>query len=62
MRSASVFADRIELFETRRLIGAAVGIVGLAATWRLGGPLAVLSALLLLASCPLYYGHMPMNA
>ena len=55
-----------DLFETRRLIGAAVGIVGLLATWRLGrrlgGPLAGLCALVLLASCPLYYGHMFMNA
>ncbi len=54
------------LFETRRLIGAAVGIVGLFATWRLGrrlgGPFAGLSALVLLATCPLYYGHMFMNA
>jgi hypothetical protein len=54
------------LFETRRLIGAAVGIIGLFATWRLGrrlgGPLAGLCALVLLASCPLYYGHMFMNA
>ena len=35
-------------------------------TWRLGrrlgGPLAGLIALLLLATCPLYYGHMFMNA
>jgi Dolichyl-phosphate-mannose-protein mannosyltransferase len=55
-----------DLFETRRLIGAAVGIVGLFATWRLGrrlgGPLAGLCALALLATCPLYYGHMFMNA
>jgi hypothetical protein len=54
------------LFETRRLIGAAVGLVGLIATWRigrrLGGPVAGLVALLLLATCPLYYGHMFMNA
>jgi 4-amino-4-deoxy-L-arabinose transferase-like glycosyltransferase len=54
------------LFETRRLIGAAVGILGLFATWRLarrmGGPNAGFWALLLLASCPLYYGHMFMNA
>jgi hypothetical protein len=54
------------LFETRRLVGAAVGLVGLFVTWRLGrrlgGPLAGLIALLLLASCPLYYGHMFMNA
>ena len=54
------------LFETRRLVGAAVGIIGLIATWRigrrLGGPVAGLTALVLLAACPLYYGHMFMNA
>lgn len=53
------------LFETRRLIGAAIGLVGLFATWRLarrlGGPFAGLTALVLLASCPLYYGHMFIN-
>lgn len=40
------------LFETRRLIGALVGILGLVATWRLsrriGGPVAGTSALILL--------------
>jgi hypothetical protein len=55
----------LELFETRRLLGAIVGVVGLAVTWRLarriGGPLAGLAALLLLALCPIYYGHMFMN-
>ena len=54
------------LFETRRLVGAAVGIAGLLVTWRLGrrlgGPLAGLITLLLLATCPLYYGNMFMNA
>src|SRR5258708_6184921 len=53
------------LFETRRLVGAAVGILGLLITWRIarriGGPLAGLIALVLLATCPLYYGHMFMN-
>lgn len=53
------------LFETRRLVGAAIGLVGLFATWRLtrriGGPLAGLIALGLLAACPLYYGHMLIN-
>ncbi|MGZ3329039.1 MAG: glycosyltransferase family 39 protein, partial [Xanthobacteraceae bacterium] len=53
------------LFETRRLVGAAVGILGLLLTWRigrrLGGPLAGLLALVLLAACPLYYGHMFIN-
>ena len=55
-----------DLFETRRLVGAAVGIAGLAVTWRLGrrlgGPQAGAIALVLLATCPLYYGHMFMNA
>jgi hypothetical protein len=55
----------LELFETRRLLGAFVGIIGLAVTWRLGrrigGPLAGLAALLLLALCPTFYGHMFMN-
>jgi 4-amino-4-deoxy-L-arabinose transferase-like glycosyltransferase len=54
------------LFETRRLIGAAIGLLGLFATWRvgrrLGGPLAGLMGLVLLAACPLYLGHMFMNA
>jgi 4-amino-4-deoxy-L-arabinose transferase-like glycosyltransferase len=53
------------LFETRRLIGALVGILGLYATWRIGrrigGPQAGLVALVLLATCPLYYGHMFIN-
>src|SRR5260370_7353862 len=55
----------LELFETRRLLGAVVGVIGLAVTWRLGrrvgGPLAGLAALLLLALCPPFYGPMFMN-
>src|SRR5437879_3939037 len=55
----------LELFETRRLLGAVVGLIGLAVTWRLGrrvgGPLAGLTTLLLLALCPTFYGHMFMN-
>jgi hypothetical protein len=55
----------LELFETRRLVGAVVGVIGLAVVWRLGrrvgGPLAGLAALLLLALCPIFYGHMFMN-
>jgi hypothetical protein len=55
----------LELFETRRLLGAAVGLIGLAVTWRLarrvGGPMAGIAALLLLALCPTFYGHMFMN-
>jgi hypothetical protein len=53
------------LFETRRLVGAGIGIIGLFVAWRLGrrvgGPLAGLIALVLLATCPLYYGHMFIN-
>ena len=55
----------LDLFELRRLLGAAVGLVGLAVTWRIGrragGPIAGLIALVLLAACPLYYGHMFIN-
>lgn len=54
-----------DVFETRRLVGAAVGLAGLAMTWRLGrlagGPLAGLAALLLLTLCPVFYGHLFMN-
>jgi hypothetical protein len=52
-------------YATRRLLGAAIGIVGLFAVWRLtrrlGGPLPGLIALILLATCPLFYGHMFIN-
>jgi len=55
-----------DLFETRRLVGAAIGIIGLFVTWRLGrrlgGPFAGLISVALLAACPLYYGHMFINA
>src|ERR1700731_118727 len=55
----------LELFETRRLLGAVVGVIGLAVTWRLGrrvgGPLAGLAALLLLALCPTFYRHIFLN-
>ncbi|HEY0568425.1 MAG TPA: glycosyltransferase family 39 protein, partial [Xanthobacteraceae bacterium] len=55
-----------DLFETRRLVGAIVGLLGLFVTWRIGrrvgGPLAGLVAVLLLAACPLFYGHMFINA
>jgi len=53
------------LFESRRLLGATVGFLGLFITWRIGrrvaGSSAGLITLVLLASCPLYYGHMFMN-
>jgi hypothetical protein len=55
----------LELFETRRLLGAIVGLIGIAVTWRLGrrvgGPIAGLATVLLLALCPTFYGHMFMN-
>src|SRR2546423_8091672 len=55
----------LELFETRRLLGAAVGLIGLAVTWRLarrvGGPIAGLAALLLLVLWPTFFGPMFMN-
>jgi hypothetical protein len=54
-----------DLFETRRLAGAIVGLIGLFVTWRLarrlGGPVAGLLALVLLACSPHYYGHMLIN-
>ncbi|MCX7298096.1 MAG: glycosyltransferase family 39 protein [Hyphomicrobiales bacterium] len=54
-----------DLFETRRLVGAAIGISGLFVTWRigrrLGGPVAGCAALILLAACPLFFGHMFIN-
>lgn len=54
------------LFETRRLAGGAIGVIGLWATWRIarraGGPVAGLVAVVLLAACPLFFGHMLMNA
>jgi 4-amino-4-deoxy-L-arabinose transferase-like glycosyltransferase len=65
---AAIF-DKItpfDLFVTRRLTGALVGLVGLLIVWRtarrLGGPIAGLAALALLAATPLYYGHMFINA
>jgi hypothetical protein len=55
----------LELFETRRLLGAVVGIIGLTVTWRLGrrvgGAVGGLATLLLLILCPTFYGHMFMN-
>ncbi|MFG1461807.1 glycosyltransferase family 39 protein [Xanthobacter sp. DSM 24535] len=55
-----------DIFSVRRLLGATVGIIGFAIVWRtgrrLGGPVCGLIALCLLVICPLYYGHMFMNA
>jgi hypothetical protein len=65
LAAAAAKVSPLTLFETRRLIGAAVGIAGLFVTWRTGrriaGPLAGFVALALLSACPLYYGHMFMN-
>jgi hypothetical protein len=55
----------LDLFETRRLLGAFVGVIGIAVTWRLGrrvgGPIAGLVTLVLIAVCPAFYGHIFMN-
>jgi hypothetical protein len=54
------------LFETRRLMGAVVGLAGMIIVWRLarriGGPISGLIALMLIAATPLFYGHMFINA
>jgi hypothetical protein len=54
-----------DLFETRRLMGAAVGLMGMSVVWRtarrLGGPVAGLVALALIACEPQFYGHMFIN-
>lgn len=48
-------------YDTRHLLGGIVGLVGLAATWRLGrvlgGPRAGFVATLLLATTPVWYGN-----
>lgn len=55
-----------DVFDIRRLLGALVGLAGFFIVWRLArrlaGPVAGLAAVLLLAICPLYYGHIFMNA
>ncbi len=49
-------------FDTLHLVGALVGVLGLVGAWRLarrlGGPVAGLVAVALLATTPVYYGHM----
>jgi Dolichyl-phosphate-mannose-protein mannosyltransferase len=55
----------LDLFETRRLMGAVIGLVGLCISWRLGrrlaGPAGGLLTVIFLSISPLYYGHMYMN-
>src|SRR5262245_5818167 len=54
------------LFETRRLLGGVVGLIGLIVVWRtarrVGGPVTGLIALALIATCPLFVGHQFINA
>ena len=54
------------VFDTRRLAGALVGLLGLVIVWRtgrrIGGPVAGVIALALLATCPLFVGHAFINA
>ena len=68
----------VDVFDIRRLLGAVVGLAGFFIVWRIArrlgsqaagaggnpvaGPVAGLAAVLLLAICPLYYGHIFMNA
>src|SRR5215213_5373758 len=59
-------ATAMPLFDARRLCGALLGLAGLFTVWRIGrrvgGPVAGLLALLLLATCPIFFGHMFINA
>ena len=65
---AAALLDKLlpfDLFETRRLLGAVVGLIGIAVSWRLarrvGGPLAGLATVMILGLCPIYYGQVFMN-
>ena len=53
-------------FETGHLLGGFVGLLGIIGCWRLArllfGPRAALASALLLASTPVYFGHMFINA
>ncbi len=52
----------VNIYETRHLLNAAFGLLGLWGTWRLGrfmgGGRVGLAALVLLTLTPMYYGHM----
>jgi hypothetical protein len=61
----AAFVDRFtpfRVYDTRHLLNAMFGLLGLWGTWRLGrllgGSLAGLIALILCATTPMYYGHM----
>ncbi|MCU0766883.1 MAG: glycosyltransferase family 39 protein [Gammaproteobacteria bacterium] len=53
-------------FDTRHLLNALIGLLGIVGTWKLGkalgGPLAGLLAAVLLLAVPSYYGHMYINS
>ncbi|QRG06269.1 glycosyltransferase family 39 protein [Xanthobacter dioxanivorans] len=55
-----------DVFDIRRLLGALVGLAGFFIVWRTGrrlaGPWGGFAAMALLMVCPLFYGHMFMNA
>lgn len=56
----------VDVFDIRRLLGGLVGVIGFVLVWRAGrrlaGPWGGFAAVALLMICPLYYGHMFMNA
>ncbi|MFG1345017.1 glycosyltransferase family 39 protein [Xanthobacter autotrophicus DSM 431] len=56
----------VDVFDIRRLLGALVGLAGFFIVWRTGrrlaGPWGGLAAMALLMICPLFFGHMFMNA
>lgn len=56
----------VDVFDIRRLLGGVVGVAGLFLVWRIGrrvaGPWGGFASVALLLICPLYYGHMFMNA
>jgi 4-amino-4-deoxy-L-arabinose transferase-like glycosyltransferase len=66
--AAALFAKLLpfSVFETRRLTGGIIGLIGLLIVWRtgrrVGGPLAGVIALALLGTCPLFVGHAFINA
>ena len=49
-------------YDTMHLLGGLIGVLGLAGAWRLGrrlgGPVAGVTALILLSATPVYWGHM----
>ena len=65
---AAALLDKIlpfDLFETRRLLGAIVGVLGIAVSWRvarrIAGPFAGLATVIILGLCPIFYGQVFMN-